>query len=301
MCGGTDRFVIKNDQQWLCRHCSPRYSDAIELVKRLHNVDFIQACEMLSTPIETVNKPQQRFNKIDLGISPSDLDTEKPILSDKNYLKKALSFVHQASDTLQSKDGDRARLYLINRGIDPVFFDSMLLGFNLTAKNDTWGNTAVWLPRGVIIPHWMTSDVNQLWRINIRRATGDPKYIQPAGCSTQGLYTVGFLRPENTVILCEGEFDAICLKSALRNRKDYRQITAIATGSATGSRILRNVAKLAVFKRLLIAFDADQAGDDAATWWKTAIPTAIRVTPYEHDITDMYTAGSLNRWINDHI
>lgn len=303
MCGGNDRFVIKDDSVWLCRHCSPRYSDSIEFMKRYHNVSFLEACEMLNTPIETVNRAYvvpDRTAQRD-GFSISDLNQDKPILQDGDYIRAALRFVYQSHDALMSPDGTKARQYLLNRGIDAAFFESALLGYNHEDKRLKFGNVEVWLPRGIIIPHWQTLDVTELWRINIRRPTGDPKYIQPAGCSTQGFYQVGFLRPGLTVVLVEGEFDALTLKTALRHRRDYRSITAIATGSAQGSRVLRNVAKLAVVGRVLVAFDEDQAGDEAASWWLRALPSARRARPTAHDIGDMHTAGTLHKWINQHI
>lgn len=303
MCGGNDRFVIKDDAVWLCRHCSPRYSDAIAFMMQYHKVNFLEACDMLNTPIETVNRPyvvpDRRAQQDNFSIS--DLNEDKPILSNGDYIRDALRFVYQSHDSLMSPEGTKARQYLLNRGIDAAFFESVLLGYNHEDKRLKFGGVDVWLPRGVIIPHWQNDDVTDLWRVNIRRPAGTPKYIQPAGCSAQGFYTVGFLRHDTTVILCEGEFDALTLKTALRHRKDYRNITAIATGSAQGSRVLRNVAKLAVVGRVLIAFDADQAGEEAARWWLRALPSARRIMPNQHDIGDMHSAGTLHKWIKQNI
>lgn len=304
MCGGNDRFVIKDDSVWLCRQCSPRYSDAIAFMMQYHKTTFIEACEMLNTPIETVNRayvvPDRQAQRDNFSIS--DMNEDKPILQDSDYIRDARRFVYQSHDALMSPEGTRARQYLLNRGIDAAFFESVLLGYNHEDKRQKFGNVEVWLPHGIIIPHWQNHDVLSLWRVNIRRPAGSPKYIQPAGCSTQGFYTVGFLRAGVTVVLVEGEFDALTLKTALRHRTDYRNITAIATGSAQGSRVLRNVAKLAAAGgRVLVAFDADTAGDEAAAWWLRALPSARRARPTAHDIGDMHSAGILQKWINQHI
>lgn len=303
MCGGVDRFVIKDDSVWLCRQCSPRYSDAIAFMMKYHNVPFLEACDMLNTPIESVNRayvvPDRRAQRDNFSIS--DMNEDKPILQDGDYIRDALRFVYQSHDALMSPDGTKARQYLLNRGITEPFFESVLLGFNNEDKRAKFGSVEVWLPRGIIIPHWQNHDVTDLWRVNIRRPAGDPKYIQPAGCSAQGFYTVGWLRAGVTVVMVEGEFDALTLKTALRHRRDYRSITAIATGSAQGSRVLRNVAKLAVVGRVLVAFDADQAGEEAARWWLRALPSARRIMPNQHDIGDMHSAGTLHKWIKQNI
>jgi hypothetical protein len=299
-CGGKDRFVIKDDNAWLCRHCSPKYSDAIEFIQRRDNYcTFIEACQTLQIEL---SEPRRVMPAAPLStIAISDVDHEKSILADTGYHAAALKFVSECSDCLMSPEGDRAREYLVNRGIYEAFFYRNILGFNPEDRRETWGAVDVWLPRGIVIPHWR-GYTDSLWRINIRRAAGDPKYIQPAGCSNHGLYVCGLLHADALVILVEGEFDAMCLKSQLRNRDDYRAIVVIATGSAHAARVLRNVATLAVVPRVLIATDADKAGDDASEWWLTAIGrTARRARPYEHDITDMYHAGNLQAWIKDFI
>ena len=230
----------------------------------------------------------------------ASLDEDKAILSNPDYQVSALDFVFNCNQALAAEENRRAREYLIKRGINPRLSSSRLLGFNAVNHNAVWGGVSVWLPRGIIIPHWQNNQT-ALWRVNIRRA-GEPKYIQPAGCSTHGLYSVGYLRAGVTVVLCEGEFDALCLKSQLLGRADYDRVVAIATGSAGASRVLRNVAKLAAVRRVLVAFDDDQAGDDGAKWWLAALgENASRARPYEHDITDMFLAGNLSHWIDKYL
>lgn len=298
--------MIKDGVKWFCRHCNPKYSDAIEFVMRRDSATFFEACQILKIELDQRSQPRRSAPPRSAPPAPRpavnavDFDENKAIFTDTGYQAAALRFVNEASDCLMSPDGDKAREYLTNRGIYRAFFYRNILGFNPTEKREKWGAVDVWLPRGIIIPHWR-GDEYALFRINIRRATGDPKYIQPAGCSAHGLYVVGHLRPASTVILTEGEFDAMCLKSSLNLRTDYDRFVVIATGGAHGGRTLRNVAMISAARRVLLAFDLDKAGDDATDFWAAAIGNVTIARPYEHDITDMHHAGNLQAWIQQYL
>jgi hypothetical protein len=54
---------------------------------------------------------------------------------------------------------------------------------------------------------------------------------------------------------------------------------------------------VAIAPLLLVAFDADAAGDQAAAWWME-LPNARRLRPQGgKDCNDMLRAGMLLRWI----
>lgn len=65
------------------------------------------------------------------------------------------------------------------------------------------------------------------------------------------------------------------------------------TGSTTGARRLEWVLSVAIAPLLLVAFDADAAGDKAAAWW-LELPNARRWRPQGgKDCNDMLRAGTL--------
>src|SRR3990167_8033544 len=48
-CGGRDRFSINiGKSKWRCRICAPKGGSAIDLVRHVEGVDFLQACEPLN-------------------------------------------------------------------------------------------------------------------------------------------------------------------------------------------------------------------------------------------------------------
>ena len=99
--------------------------------------------------------------------------------------------VYTCQDSLWSKAGERARAWLKKRGLRETIIRREFLGFNTAdvyEDRQVWGlpislNTQgqpkrVWLPKGITIPWFIGPD---LWRVNIRRPVGAPKYIGPAG------------------------------------------------------------------------------------------------------------------------
>ena len=72
----------------------------------------------------------------------------------------------------------------------------------------------------------------------------------------------------------------------------------MATGSTQGGRHLRWLARLASASIVLVAYDADEAGETAAHFWLDALPNARRWRPYWHDANDMAKSGAdVTTWI----
>lgn len=102
-------------------------------------------------------------------------------------------------------------------------------------------------------------------------ACGSRKYIGPAGWSN-GLYGADALRCDRSVLLVEGELDALTVR---QHAGDL--VTPVATGSTGGARRVMWLSRLAVCARVLVAFDSDPAGDEAAQYWLDALPNAARL------------------------
>ena len=139
---------------------------------------------------------------------------------------------------------------------------------------EAWGleavaKKAVWLPCGIVFPWWVHGE---LWRIVIRRVGADvpkhEKYITVSGGSNT-LYRVDTLRPNAPAMLVEGCIDALAI---VQEAGDL--IAVVAAGSTTGGRLERWIGRLDLSSCVLVAFDADKAGEGAAAWvegpWATS-------------------------------
>lgn len=283
-CGGKDRFAVQpNGKGWSCRQCTPSWQDAIEYVKRRDGVGFKAAVEILGLPLDSqpFNKRQHRT------IDPNDpqlLGQEYIALNDDDWQENARRFCESSFDTLWSGAGRKALDYLLQRGISEGVLEAAGIGYNAEEVRPMWGLTEVWLPRGIVIP-WTYE--GKFWKVNIRRPSGDPKYIQPKG-GANGLYNASAVQKDTTVVMVEGEFDCLVLQSFVPG------IVPVATGTTSGARILRWVSLVGIASQIVLAFDVDEngAGDKAAQWWLEQLgDKAVRVTPTAHDVTDMFRAG----------
>jgi hypothetical protein len=286
-CKGHDRFHVQPVYGlWACRQCHPNWSDAIEYIRWRDGVGFKQAVEILGLPLEkqnrivTSNRPAMPEN------APHALGNDYIALNDPDWQENARLFAGASYDALWSAQGAKALFYLKNRGISEDVISKAGLGYNPEDVHTTWGLTEVWLPRGIVIP-WVIED--KFWRLNIRRPTGEPKYIGVKG-NANGLYNAGAIKRDTVVVMTEGEFDSLVIRSTVKG------IIPVATGTVAWARVLRWVSLLSLAYQVVIAFDADETENNnvalAVQWWKEQLgDKAIRLVPTEHDVTDMYKAG----------
>ena len=162
-----------------------------------------------------------------------------------------------------------------------------------TEKAGAWGlDTAhrpVWTPRGISIP-WRSCGA--LWRLNIRRSVGTPKYIGPG--ASNGLYGADGIRSDRPVVIVEGEFDALAIAQEAGDL-----VIAAATGSTHGARHSKWLRRLKGAPAALVAYDADDAGEDASSWWLGALPGARRLLP-DGDPAEMLQAGvDVRGWVRE--
>jgi hypothetical protein len=185
--------------------------------------------------------------------------------------------------------GRPGREYLQRRGLEESTVDHFALGYNPHDRHDApavWGlpdtDDPVFLPAGIVIP-WHVD--NRVWRVNIRRPHGKPKYLGPTGWKN-AMYNAEAWPLHKPVVMVEGEFDAMMIH---QHAADL--VHPLATGSTTGARLQRWHYLLRATDRVFLAFDDDIAGDDAATAWHTLLPdNAERLRPEAHDPADMGTA-----------
>ena len=116
---------------------------------------------------------------------------------------------------LWSDAGRKALAWLKGRGLQDTTIQAAELGYNsedLRQNASLWGleseHKPIWVPRGIVIPWRIGGD---LWRVNLRRPGGIPKYIGPAGYSNALYHADALIGGKRPVVLVEGEFDALIL------------------------------------------------------------------------------------------
>jgi DNA primase len=294
-CGGTDRFRVwphADKPGYWCRQCG-RHGDAIQYLRDLHGLSFEQACAELGlAESHNQQKPPGTRRPVPRP-NTSLLGREWQALTDQRWQQAGHDFVSRSMETLHSAKGEAGLAYLHQRSLTDLTIEQAGLGYNPSPLNQRWGTVETELPQGIVIP-WIEHRPNealpngdQLWKVNIRRMGGEKPKYQMAKGSANGLYGISSLQLGDTVIMVEGEFCALSLRQAVPDT-----VTPVATGSVSGSRLYRWIARLALADKIILAFDADEPGDKAAQWWQSAFPhTAVRLRPTRHDVNDMLTAG----------
>ncbi len=299
-----DGFIVWPDG-FKCRKCG-KQGDAITYVQMRDNLSFPEALDVLGlkndSPSSNRNRPPSPARTREKP--PVTLASSKDwtALNSEKWQSAADTFVQQSRETLWSPEGEKALAWLHERGLTDPVIESAGLGFNPYDRreprelwglpSDTGDRSSVWLPKGIVIPWHLDG---QYWRVNIRRPVGDPKYIGPSGIAN-GLYRGDRITYGCTVVMVEGEFDAL---SVLVGGGPSADIVPVATGSAQGSHLIKWVVQVAVASRVLLAFDTDQAGEQAAEWWGMALNSKTRrLVPTRHDVNEMLQAGEdIGSWI----
>lgn len=292
-CGqGKDRlFVRPAAGRWACRHCGAK-GDAVNWVMQLRDMKFPEACKELGISLDS-NQPKPRTPRQPLtrkteqpNVTTPSKERESAARDNPAWRQAAIEFTKGATEWLHLKSPD-ALAYLYGRGFTEETLMRAWIGYNPKSRHQEWGGVKVWLPAGIVIPWFDWTMPSGIMRVNIRQAepAGGPKYLQAAG-GANWLYNGSALTAETTAILLEGEFDALTIKQALPSPT----YTGVATGSASGARLIRWIAKLARCKQVLIPADNDSAGNEFAARWRMLLPENSRIVavPQGKDVNAFY-------------
>ena len=297
-CGGTDRFHVRrhNGKDWFfCRECHIKRADAVEYLQWARNMTCRQAVEYLQirdNGARPTPKPVTPVTARKVAI-PDAL----PLPPGAEWQASAREYVADCKRALWQNIP--ALRYLLDRGLTGATIAHYSLGWSerTDAKAGHW--------RGWTIP---VRFGGALWAVNTRRSLtgtvpvasgtpGAPKYQQVTGSSRSAPFNGDALADKpSTVLVVEGEFDAMLCGQYAPNG-----MAVITLGSAS-MRPTWALDYLTRGARVLLCFDADKAGEDAASQFakfgaRVHLP-ALSALPSAKDASDYHAAGGdLSAWL----
>jgi DNA primase len=293
-CGGRDRFRVwpqADRPGYWCRHCD-RKGDAIQYLRDHDGLSYREACERLGQPVSVPQGTPRPVTPPPMSTPPAGV-----------WQARARALVEICQQALWGPLGAQALTYLRARGLRDQMLKAASVGYHGGLELQppaSWGfptgHEPIWVPRGIVLPWFQGGAV---WRVVIRRSGQSiPKaqtYITISG-SSNTLYRLDTLRPNGPAMIVEGVIDAL---SIVQEAGDL--IAVVAAGSTTGGRLERCIGRLGLSSTVLVAFDADAAGEAAAAWWLTGLgDQAKRWRPYWDDPNAMLQDGAdLRTWVRE--
>jgi DNA primase len=304
-CGGRDRFRVwpaSEKPGWWCRQCD-RKGDALQFLRDREGLTFREASERLGHPLRDAPHRGQTPKPPPLATPPSE-----------TWRARAQTFVEACERALWSPAGAEVRAYLRGRALQGDTLQAAHVGYHTAGRHEPWElwgvapesqRKGVWLPRGIVFP-WRSGGA--LWRVTFRRlatmgtaihelgeAEGDSHFMVKG--STNLLYNIDRVRPNAPAMLVEAPLDAL---SMIQEAGDLVAVVAASTG---WGRVEPWISRLAQASMVLLSFDADDAGESAAAWWRRAVGArAKRGRPYWDDPNAMLKEGvNIRTWVREGI
>jgi|GEM_PF-1644283 len=263
---------------WKCFGCG-RSGDTIDWLIKQRGLSFSEAVS-LDPPKRTSSLPPTQ------RISSAGRHTISPP-ANPEWQAQAQQVVESCTKELHRSSGEKPRHWLANRGLSIDTLRRWQIGFNPEPKE----LHGLWVDRGITIP-WSWS--GKVQAVNVRRADANPKYKMIAGSHRQGLYLGDTVRPGLSTLLVEGEFDA------LLGRQEAGDIINVTTlGSASSRPDADAIRSLLGSPLILLAYDRDEAGDKAISYWQKLTKRTRRAgLPAGKDITEFFQkGGDIRGWI----
>lgn len=285
-CKGHDRFHC-TATWFFCRQCHEKRGDALDFVRWLEGLDFKGAVSFLGGTL-----PERK------PIARPAQPQHKPY-PNSDWQERAWRVIAHCERFLWS-DGEwpsKARAYLAERGIGEAAALAFRLGYTL--GGELHGHH---LERGIVIPWWRGDSI---WKLNIRRPAGAPKYRAVAGSVEGGLFGAHYLGRSDALLVTEGELDCVL---AYQEAGDLVDVTT--AGSSTATLRPEWLPVLSGYRRVLVCTDNDGPGHEAAKRWLALLPPggSERVLPPGgvKDITDAIladagTGSDLRDWVTEHL
>ncbi len=305
-CGGTDRLCFwpdhpeDNQGRFWCRRCGKRGS-SVELLERALRVSRLKAQAILGIdPMARRTIFPQPYH----GWSPAPISPPS-----EQWQKKAMEFVKRRHSAIRVRDGEQLK----GRGLALPTINRHRLGYNASKQfdqYDAWGlapekndndrERKLWLPKGIVIPYFGGSPLPQKLKIRcLEPLEGFPKYLVVKGSGTcTSIYDNGdaAIRP---VVVVEGEFDGLLIEQEAGDL-----VVALAMGSAQAKPDIKAYELVEKAPLILVAFDADQAGELACSWWFRRFGDKARrlAVPLGKDPGEYLLAGGdIRAWVSSGI
>ena len=289
-CGGKDRLVVRNKTHrgkplWCCRQCHEQWGDVADFYL------FVGEATTMGEALKKAGSDPAPARTGPLPVRPP----EAVMPPGQAWQDAAAAFVAECEAALWSgsRDGRGALTWLHRRGLTDDTIRRGRLGYNARSGNGRG-------PVGVTIPAVIDGAI---WYVKTRRRDSDlaadpdaDKYIHRAGCSAVALYNADTLQADRPAIMVESELDALALGQVAGDL-----VTAVAVGTARGAERAAWLIRLAVPSALLVALDADDAGDKAAPYWLARLATARRWRPAPYkdpgELLQRDGADALRAWV----
>jgi DNA primase len=286
--------VTTDNGRYYCFACR-KSGDALNWLCEYRGMSFREACEFVDGHVMPIAITPH------VVLQPENQPVKPP---DEPWQSRGADFCLECQEALWETGGQKALAYLRGRGLGDEAIQIYQLGLNPEDRFDmpaAWGlpeegGKPLWIPKGITIPAYVQ---NALWSINIRRPAGDPKYFKIRG-SRRALYGADNLVGQPYGLLVEGEFDCITAD------QEIGRLVGVATmGSSTNRFDLAQWgAYLMTMDRVLVAYDADKAGNTGAEFLtslggkvhRAQLPDGAKDINAFHQV-----GGNLNAWIVDQL
>jgi len=140
-----------------------------------------------------------------------------------------------------------------------------------------------WLATGLVLPVYIRGE---LWSVNVRTRGGDRKYLRVLGGSPRALFGVAQAQGCATLIIAEGEFDAVLAAQETEGQADVIALRGAGVLLDDWSDFILP------YERVVLALDGDEAGQLRAAelleqhpFWENRCP------PDGLDLCKMHQAG----------
>lgn len=307
-CGGEDRFLVWPEQNgghgsFACRQCGKK-GDVIQFLIEFEGMSFREAAKEAGMELETAarrslpatpRKHEERRTLIAGDAAEPDRDAEI-------WLTQAEHFVTTRHEALWNCR--EARAYLAARGLDEAAVQEYRLGWQegengrscVMRPRKKWGlpkghpsrpggreRSALWLPRGIVIPSAIDGQVS---RLRIRRPDGDRtpdnmpdmKYYVVPGSEMVPLWLPmrpGIFRRTVACVVVEAELDAMLVHRAAGH---FAAVLGLGTSGLRNipGAVMRELRGLPVILVATDVGDASGAGTKGWEIWKATFPQAVR-------------------------
>lgn len=286
-----DGFVVKWDNscgEWRfsCRGCWPAdewlpekdrkrgFGDAIDYLRHFRGMSFQDAHTL-------VNDGEISRKKAAPPARNAGYTTDL-------WQKKTTDAVTAAIDRLRSDDDTQALEYARSRGLRDATIIAAHMGYSLHDG----------IPR-LIVPSFNDGRYVAIYRRDLRPdIPKNQRWKDAPGGTKSELYLADCLKRKLVTVLVEAP---ICALTVLQEC-GRGAINAVATGGSKNARSVKSLARLARMPLVLVAFDADKAGDEDAAYWLKRLPNARRLRPLLKDVNDMLVDGwDIKEWIDQAI